>query len=348
MSASKQTDLYHKSFLATVERNQIPISRFLLAVLYLLHLFYEPLSEITSKFIHLQYAYHDMKPTHYDIGFEDVYYVINWIISLTFLRSFLMSYVFSPFASKFCLIHSKKGKTRFSEQGWSLFYYSGSFIYGLILYYKSAYFLNNDALYIGWPHTQMTSSFKRYYLISIAFWIQQIFVLHVEQRRKDHLQMFSHHIITCMLLIGSYYYYFIHIGHLILIVMDSVDIVLSGAKMCKYAGYKKLCDFLFIVFLISWIIVRHVIYNLILYHSIKYAQALVPEGQCIPGTYSKRCWTPTIFNTFFCLLGGLQILTLIWMYFICNVAYKVITGNSAEDVRSDDEDEEEEDHPKQD
>lgn len=335
----KQEDLYQKSLFARIERNQIPISRSLLSILYLLHIFYEPLTTITSKFIHLQYAYDsDTLNTKYDIGIEDCYYVINWIISLTFLRSFLMTYILSPFASKFCQIRSKKAVTRFAEQGWLLFYYSSSFFYGLVLYYNSPYFLNNDLLYIGWPHTKLSSSFKRYYLISIAFWIQQIFVLHVEQRRKDHFQMFSHHIITCALLLGSYYYYFINIGHLILIIMDSVDIILSAAKMLKYAGYKILCDVMFIIFLVSWIIVRHGIYNLILYHSIKNAQDLVPEGKCIPGVYSKRCWTPFIFNTFFSLLGGLQIITLVWMYFIAKVAYKVITGNSAEDVRSDDED----------
>lgn len=343
MTDRKQVDLYQQSFLATVERNQIPISRFLLSILYLLHLFYKPLTAITSKFIHLQYPYDPTNSnTTYDIGFEDIYYVINWIISLTFIRSFLMTYVLSPFASKVCKMKSEKSVVRFAEQGWSLFYYSYSFIFGLVLYYHSPYYLNNDALYIGWPHTKLSPSFKRYYLISIAFWIQQIFVLHVEQRRKDYYQMFSHHIITCALIIGSYYYYFVHIGHLILIVMDSVDIILSAAKMLKYAGYKTACDILFVVFLVSWIIVRHGIYNLILVHSIKHAMALVPEGKCIPGVYSKRCWTPTIFNTFFSLLGGLQILTLLWLYLICKVAYKVITGNGAEDVRSDESDEEEE------
>ena len=38
------------------------------------------------------------------------------------------------------------------------------------------------------------------------------------------------------------------------------------------------------------------------------------------------------------LLGGLQIITCIWMYLILKVAYKVVTGSGAEDVRSDEDD----------
>ena len=38
------------------------------------------------------------------------------------------------------------------------------------------------------------------------------------------------------------------------------------------------------------------------------------------------------------LLGGLQIITCIWMYLISKVAYKVVIGVGAEDVRSDEDD----------
>jgi len=350
MSVSqKYHEAYHNSFLASVERNQIPMSRFLLTGLYLLHVFYKPFKIYTSKFIHLQYAFDKTDPnTKYDIGFDDIYYVINWVISLTFLRSFIMQYILSPCAFKFFKIRSTNARIRFAEQGWSFIYYSSSFLYGIYLYYHSPYYFNVDNIYIGWPHNQLTPDFKRFYLISIAFWIQQIFVLNIEKPRKDHYQMFSHHIITCLLIIGSYYYYFVNIGHMILMIMDSVDINLAAAKMLKYAGFSASCDAMFIFFLISWVALRHGVYNYLFYHAWTRAKFLMPDGECVPGIHQKRCWTPTVVNIFLTLLGGLQIITIIWMYLIMKVAYKVVTGTGAEDVRSDDDDTDVEDEDKTD
>ncbi|KAK6465722.1 TLC domain-containing protein [Scheffersomyces coipomensis] len=340
--------LYQKTYLASIERNQVSISRFILLSLYITHFLIPSGSKYTHKFMNLQYQ-HDVNLTikHpssiYDIGWDDSYIIIHGIILLTFLRSFLMINVFEPFASKFCHIYSRKAKIRFAEQSWQFTYYGYSFLFGLYLFIKSPYYFNLDNVYIGWPHYQLKSEFKLYYLMATSFWLQQIFVLNIEQKRKDHFQMFSHHIITCCLIIGSYYYYFTRIGHLILMIMDSVDTIFSFAKLLKYAGFNFLCDVMFFIFLTSWIVLRHGVYNYLLYHVISRHKILMQESQCIEGVISlRRCWTENIFNVFFGLLGGLQIITCVWMYLIIKVAYKVITGTGAEDVRSDDEDEEEE------
>ena len=66
----------------------------------------------------------------------------------------------------------------------------------------------------------------------------------------------------------------------------------------------------------------------------------MPDAKCIPGVLQRRCWTNTVINTFLGLLGGLQIITIVWMYLIAKVAYRVVTGQGAEDVRSDESDEE--------
>ncbi|ODV79239.1 longevity assurance proteins LAG1/LAC1 [Suhomyces tanzawaensis NRRL Y-17324] len=327
---------YHKSFLASVERNQMHISRLLLTSLFALNMF-QAAQPYTSKFISLQYE-ESLDPLLYGIGIDDTYYVVTWVIGLTFLRSFLMTWCFSPFSSVVLHIHSRKAKVRFAEQSWSFVYYTISFLFGVYLYIGAPYYNNIDNLYIAWPHDHYTHMFKTYYLAQVGFWIQQIFVLNVEERRKDHYQMFSHHIITCLLLIGSYYYHFTRIGHLILMIMDSVDIFLAAAKMLKYAGFSTMCDIMFLMFLVSWIVLRHGVYNVLFYHAWFYSTDLMLDGQCSGVPQTTRCWTPTVIKAFLGLLGGLQIITIVWMYLILKVAYKVITGKGAEDVRSDDED----------
>ncbi|KAK6204746.1 TLC domain-containing protein [Scheffersomyces amazonensis] len=334
--------LYQKSYLASIERNQISVSRFILIVLYGLYYFSSSWSQFASKFLILQYPIDKAETNNqpsYDIGWDDCYFVIHGIILLTFLRSSLMYYVFSPIASRYCNIHSRKARVRFAEQGWTFTYATLSCFVGMYLFKKSPYYFNLDYVFLEWPHDKIPGELKAFYLISIAFWLQQIFVLNIEQKRKDYLQMFSHHIITCCLTIGSYYYYFTRIGHIILMIMDSGDTFLSSAKMLKYAGFSNACDVMFLVFLVSWVILRHGVYNYLFYHTWNNSFALMtPNSKCVEGIIQKRCWTENIIRIFLGLLGGLQIILCIWMYFICKVAYKVIRGSPAEDVRSDADD----------
>lgn len=331
------------SFLQVLDQNQFPISRNLLMVLYAAHYFgptFAPLlTKYTQKFLHLQnLVERENGEAIYDISIDDSYYVAYWVILLTFFRAFMMQWVFNPCAEHLCNIHSRKAKVRFAEQSWSVFYYCLSFGFGFYLYYSSPYWGNLDHIFIGWPHHRLSPMVKKYYLVSIAFWMQQVVVLNVEEKRKDHFQMFSHHVITVALVIGSYYYYFTRIGNCILMLMDLVDIFLSTAKILKYSGFSRLCDVMFILFLVSWVILRHGVYNYLCWLTYARSASLMTDSLCGLASASKRCWTPQIMNTFLYLLGGLQIITLVWMYMIAKVAYKVIMGNRAEDLRSDDED----------
>lgn len=73
----------------------------------------------------------------------------------------------------------------------------------------------------------MDTLMKWYQLIQLAFWLQQIFVVNIEPRRKDHWQMFSHHILTITLVYCSIRYHHTPVGNLILILMDIGDLTLA-------------------------------------------------------------------------------------------------------------------------
>ena len=124
-----------------------------------------------------------------------------------------------------------------------------------------------------------------------------------------------------------------------------------------------MCDFAFGVFLVTWVISRHVVYVSILWsvyhdapHIVPYSCVSVVTGERVPsevgisalsanslGSYPDRsCFTRTVHMIFFYLLAMLQVITLVWLYMIGKVAYKVVAGTGAEDTRSDDEEENEE------
>jgi acyl-CoA-dependent ceramide synthase len=85
-------------------------------------------------------------------------------------------------------------------------------------------------LWTDWPNREMGGLFKGYILAQWAFWLQQIVVINIEDRRKDHWQMFSHHLITTALISSCYCYHFTRVGLFILVIMDVVDLFLPVSR----------------------------------------------------------------------------------------------------------------------
>lgn len=72
----------------------------------------------------------------------------------------------------------------------------------------------------------MSGTLKWYLLVQLSFWVQQILVINIEERRKDHYQMLTHHIITSSLLGSAYIYGFYNVSNVVLCLMDIVDLLL--------------------------------------------------------------------------------------------------------------------------
>lgn len=81
-------------------------------------------------------------------------------------------------------------------------------------------------LWLNYPHIPLAGPFKFYYLSQTAFYLHQILILNAEARRKDHVQMMTHHIITVILMWTSYFTNFTRVGALIMVLMDWCDIFL--------------------------------------------------------------------------------------------------------------------------
>lgn len=58
------------------------------------------------------------------------------------------------------------------------------------------------ALIADYPHWDMKSELKRYYLMQGAYWFQQLFVmlLGLEKPRKDYYELVLHHFVTLWLI----------------------------------------------------------------------------------------------------------------------------------------------------
>ncbi|KAL2023003.1 hypothetical protein VTK56DRAFT_4218 [Thermocarpiscus australiensis] len=344
--------------------NQIGLSFNLLALLFLAHGMPRA-RDYTAKYFHL--SYYNPNTGKYALGSADGYFVLFCVVLFTGLRAATMEYVLAPFA-KGQGIAKRKDITRFSEQAWLLIYYAFFWPLGLYIYRSSPSYLNLHELWTAWPDRELTGLMKAYMLAQLAFWLQQIIVINIEERRKDHWQMFTHHIITSALIYASYRYGHTRVGNLILVLMDVVDLFLPAAKCLKYLGYSTLCDCMFGVFMVSWFVARHVLYLMVCYSVWAHTPQIMPVG-CFRGPKDNLtgpfeppadkgrfylleplwdaeglvCYDETVKWSFLSLLLFLQCLTIMWFSLIIRVAIKVLRGDGAEDSRSDDEAGEQED-----
>jgi len=104
--------------------------------------------------------------------------------------------------------------------------------------------------------------------------------------------------------------------------------------MLKYLKYNKICDILFGIFMISWLITRHYFYGYIIYSTWTESQQYL-EFKWSPE--EEYFFTKNIQSFFLILFSILQAIIIFWFYLIFNIALKVIHGNNAEDNRSDSE-----------
>ncbi|KAN0059965.1 Sphingosine N-acyltransferase lag1 [Thecaphora frezii] len=295
----------------------------------------------------------------YGRGAKDVFVVITMVLIFTALRAILMKYLLLPMGER-CVPpikaaeHEKKSaasarseardvirarKTRekevlrFAEQGFNLIYYVCSWSMGLYIASRESYWpMKTSEYWTDFPAPYLSGLNKIYYLAEGAFYVQQLFVLNVEARRSDHWQMFSHHVITIALIAGSYAQSLHRVGNAILILMDPSDIFLALAKMLKYSGLQTVCDAAFGVFMLSWLVTRHVLYVVVLRSCmVEVSPELVLErtGEWLLGH--------GMYYGLVSLLWGLQVILMMWFAMILRVLYRVLTKAGAVDSRSDDE-----------
>lgn len=333
-------------------------------VVLISYFLFPDLRDKTGGFFMLSYPLDGL----YGIGPQDLKLVLGFMIFFTATRAASLDYLLKPLAVRMG-ITKPKTQIRFAEQSYMIFYYTLYWSWGLWLFtqHTPAEVNGIDSLLIslwsGFPQLRLDASLKCYYISQLAFWSQQIAVLHLERRRKDHLQMLLHHIVTIVLLAGSYSYRQWRAGNAVLVCMDLVDIILPLAKVLRYLSLQRSCDAAFAVFVATWIFTRHGLFLAICWsihehvngrtmaygtYSLSTGALLSPESNNdVFVNIFQPFWDPlakdVAFNAnirrlFLGLLLLLQCITVVWFAMIVRVLVRMICGEGATDSRSDDED----------
>ncbi|KAK7470709.1 Sphingosine N-acyltransferase lag1 [Stygiomarasmius scandens] len=308
---------------------------------------------------------------YYATGLKDIYIAITIIAVMAILRDAFRLLVFEPFARwkltrdlSFKLAQEANGNghngeangnghvlhptkrqqrkihrsvLRFAEQGWSMVYYPLQWGFGLYVNRNLPTRIFDPVdLWVNYPHVYLPAEVKFYYIAQTAFYLHQILILNAEARRKDHVQMMTHHVITVFLMGMSYFYNLTRIGCVIMVLMDWCDIFLPMAKMMRYLELPQLLtDATFGWFLISWFVTRHVLFIIVIWSAIFDVPRLLSfDWDPVRGHFLSK-GSHAMFLS--CLLA-LEVLQIIWFWMICRIAWRVVTsGEGASDDRSDDE-----------
>ncbi|KAJ9140632.1 hypothetical protein P3X46_031257 [Hevea brasiliensis] len=237
----------------------------------------------------------------------------------------------------------KKKIRKFKESAWKCVYFLSGEILALTVTYNEPWFTNTKCFWVGpgsqvWPDQKMKLKLKALYMYAAGFYTYSIFALIFwETRRSDFGVSMSHHVATVILIVLSYILRFSRVGSVVLALHDASDIFLEIGKMSKYSGAEGMASFAFILFVLSWIILRLIYYPFWVLWSTSYevVQTLDKKKHPVDG--------PIYYYVFNTLLYCLLVLHIYWWVLIYRMLVKQIQarGQISDDVRSDSEDEHE-------
>ncbi|CAN1297739.1 Ceramide synthase 1 LOH3 [Linum perenne] len=210
----------------------------------------------------------------------------------------------------------RKKIRKFKESAWKCIYFLSAEIFAISVTYNEPWFTNTKYFWVGpgdqvWPDQQM--------------------------KRSDFGVSMSHHVATVILIILSYIFRFARAGSIVLAIHDASDVFLEVGKMSKYSGAEATASFAFILFVLSWILLRLVYYPFWILWSTSYEVVIAVDKK------KHEREGPIYYYVFNTLLYCLLVLHIYWWVLIYRMLVKQIQarGQLSDDVRSDSEAEDE-------
>jgi len=264
-----------------------------------------------------------------------IMFVFNW---------FLRTVIVKPLASALMGFNDGAPRTKsrrakvekFAQSALEAVTYGAFSVFGVRIVPKQTWFWPSASWWIGFPQKTLAvdGALRCYYLAYGARYVAGAVNVLLEHKRKDFWEMQLHHVATIGVIWVSYAYGWTRVGAVIMLVLDPADVPLHLAKCSKYVGdarrNKKFqfgADVFFGLFLVTFFIMRLVMYPYVVWSSHiearRYFEPSVGYWTCVTLLY---------------IILGLQAY---WFKLILNVVHRVLVTGNAEDVRSDDEDEDE-------
>jgi hypothetical protein len=114
--------------------------------------------------------------------------------------------------------------------------------------------------------------FYTYSIFALLFW---------ETRRKDFGVSMAHHVATLALILISYMCRFSRAGSMVLALHDASDVFLEIGKLTKYCGSEIVPSISFLIFALSWLILRLIYFPFFIIWSTRYVILIAMLDGCL-------------------------------------------------------------------
>ncbi|TFK75815.1 longevity assurance proteins LAG1/LAC1 [Pluteus cervinus] len=299
-----------------------------------------------SQFFLLSHRVPESSPEdpRYAKGWSDLVFIGYYIVFWSCIRQTLAMKISHPLAKWFGLRRESK-LDRFAEQLNALIYYSVFGYWGFrIMGQLPTWWYRTEYFWINYPHWDMKPQLKAYYLTQLAHWCQELLflLLGLEKPRKDFQELFAHHLVTLWLVGWSYFVNLTLIGNAVFMSMDIPDVFLALSKLFNYIQWENATVYAVIFFCGVWTYFRHYL-NIVILASVWTEYDLTPPAARIWSLKDGAYLADWMRYQVFLPLLLLQFLNIFWYYLILRVAYRAVVHHTADDDRSDDEEDPKED-----
>lgn len=220
-----------------------------------------------------------------------------------------------------------------TESMWKLTYYATVEAFILKFIYHEPWTTNRKMFTEDWPNHELKSPFVIYYMCQCGFYIYSIAaILLWETRRKDFAVMFTHHVITVVLIGISYLTSFFRLGAITLALHDVSDVFMEAAKIFKYSGREFGASVCFAFFAVSWLILRLIFFPLWIIKTTS-----LDLQKCLNLSEMLPMLLYYVFNTLLIMLLIFHVYWWMLIYAMINRQLKN-RGKVGEDIRSDSDD----------
>lgn len=238
-------------------------------------------------------------------------------------------------------LRKKLTMLKFTDQAWQLFVHSTMTLFEVYLLQNKTWWEDPASTFDpcpvtfleGEPSNQHSWELELFYMLQLAIWIWTCFSCQfLESRRKDYLQMMTHHIFTIILVLFSYLNQEHAIGLVVLVVHDGTDVLTDLLKMVNYLKLMDahgffITELFFMLNLCAWAYYRLYKFPLdIIYRGVwlGYGQKCGTEGDGVVA----RCYSAGTCFQSACLLSGLCVLHFYWFLLFLRILKKIVKGDT--------------------
>uniref|UniRef100_UPI00358F7FE5 translocating chain-associated membrane protein 1 n=1 Tax=Myxine glutinosa TaxID=7769 RepID=UPI00358F7FE5 len=206
------------------------------AMLVIIGLMFEATADVAFSFITLQHNVTEDGTegvTLYQYGRKDLAAVVFYSVIAVVLHAVLQEYGLDKMNRRLHL--SKTKQSKFNESGQLGLFYCISFFWGAYLLSLEDYISQPSGLWEGYPHTNMSSHVKFFFICQIAYWLHALPELYFQKIKKEDIPRRLQYITLYLAHITAAYLLNLHrLGLVLMVLHFLVELIFHASRLLYY------------------------------------------------------------------------------------------------------------------